>query len=674
MNVSPQLRGSCLRASVLLSLITMLAVAASAAPQVVNGAMAGPGNDHSDGKGLLVTPEGWTPVNTDVNRGDRLSVEPSDRPGGGQCLHINTFADDAGVYQSIAPLDKGKTYFVSAWVKRLSGEARIEAYSLAWGPAVMRASDKASVGWVHCIIPLTPIDGGAHLYLVAAERADFLIDDVEIREAQVTVGAPVAQPYDFTDLVTYRVSLSASEAAQQTAPRDVIVQAVDEAAVPSPLSPAQRVKLYPAKPATAEVRLPVAEGDRYFSVRVCDAHDNQVLGGSTLVPQLGTAWDARFPYKDTLYSTTGYRWPMRIFVRRAPEIAMKRLSATATIRDDAGKALRSCVSTLADGALQLPISAVGMPVGDYKIDVAITYKPGRVVYRASRPLRVCPPAANEVVCDATGQVRIGGKPFFPIGMYWVFADPSGWKPGPARKDAELRELRQAGINTLHTYAFEHNNADDTDANALAYLDMAQEFGFKVMLGIRRDWYQGDKLDLAAIEQRVKALKNHPALLCWTLWDEPNFNSAFSTPRLNAMYALINRLDPYHPAMPVFGGPSGAAFHDCTDIFLFDNYPGPGGADQVTQSMKRAAEAMPDKPVWFVGQAFEWPQGRLPSVADMTAYWRNAIAGGAHGYFWYSYGGDGKDWDSVRRTPEHWANVQRVNRELAKAVDPNWKGE
>ena len=65
-----------------------------------------------------------------------------------------------------------------------------------------------------------------------------------------------------------------------------------------------------------------------------------------------------------------------------------------------------------------------------------------------------------------------------------------------------------------------------------------------------DWYQGTELNATAIEARVKRLRDHPALLCWTLWDEPDSN-VDNVPRVQAVYDLVNRVDPYHPATPVF---------------------------------------------------------------------------------------------------------------------------
>ena len=85
----------------LLIALALLSAVACGDAEVRNGAMEGEGVDHSDGKGLLVTPPAWTPVNINTGRGDRLSVEQSDRPDAGQCLHVRTFGSDAGVYQSL---------------------------------------------------------------------------------------------------------------------------------------------------------------------------------------------------------------------------------------------------------------------------------------------------------------------------------------------------------------------------------------------------------------------------------------------------------------------------------------------------------------------------------------------------------------------------------------------
>ena len=187
----------------------------------------------------------------------------------------------------------------------------------------------------------------------------------------------------------------------------------------------------------------------------------------------------------------------------------------------------------------------------------------------------------------------------------------------------------------------------------------------VMLGLRRDWCQGSEQNLPAIEQRLRRLKDHPALLCWTLWDEPDSSPA-NVPRVQALYDLVNRVDPYHPAMPVFMSAGGRPFRAAADINLFDCYPGAGNAGVLPGVLARSRAALPDKPIWYAAQAYQ--QGdKLPSEADMCLYWQHALAADAKAVFWYSYGGDGKAWDSIRITPEHHANVKRAVRALADKV-------
>jgi len=449
------------------------------------------------------------------------------------------------------------------------------------------------------------------------------------------------------------------------------VEPVSEVASAEPPAPAVRARLEASGPTAVEFRLPITDLAPDFSVRVSDAATGEVLGASPLTRYLSSPWDVRYPYKDALFASTGYRWPLTVRLSNTLRKTLRSLTAEAAICDADGWPARRFFASAIPGGLRAQVDGSGLRPGIYKLRLSVMGPRGRRVYCQERPLRVLPRGPREVVCAPGGDVLVDGKPLYPIGMYWVFANPANWLPGKARADEQIRELAACGVNTLHSYAFEHNDANDTDANALAYLDTAELHGLKVMMGIRRDWYQGEAFDLAAIERRVQLLKSHPALLAWTLWDEPNFDVKASRPRVKAMYDLIDRLDPYHPAMPVFGGPEGSAFRDCMDVFLYDNYPGPGGAAQVTQTMRGAKTAAPEKPIWFVAQSFRWPGGGLPSGEDMTQYWRNAVDEGAKAVFWYSYGGEGKDWDSVRQDDAFFETFKRVNRELADEVSPGW---
>jgi hypothetical protein len=172
--------------------------------------------------------------------------------------------------------------------------------------------------------------------------------------------------------------------------------------------------------------------------------------------------------------------------------------------------------------------------------------------------------------------------------------------------------------------------------------------------------------MAAIERRVRRLMGHPALLCWTLWDEPNFDPAASLGPLQRMYDLVDRLDPYHPALPVMGWFSSRAFRGCADINLLDAYPGAGNAGILPGLLAAAREAMPDRPLWYVGQAYTQGE-KWPSADDQRLYVKSALAGGAHAFFWYSYGGGGTGWDSCRANLALWQSTMTVTSELARQV-------
>lgn len=652
------------RLPLILSLALVLLVAfAHGEASVTNGGMEGEAVDHSEGKGLLVTPPGWTPVNVNTGRGDRLSVEESDRPGAGQCLRVKTFGGDAGVYQSLIPLEKGRTYLVSAWVKRLSGTLALVAYPEAWGSAAMRLLEGACEGWTELTVGLTPVDGGAHLYLVAAPQAEFLIDEVRIRPAAVQVGAPELLPYDFGDDWQFRVPVRATGAAPL--PRRTELQFVAQGTQGVAMAPGQEVRLNEGSPAAVMVRLPL-ESEQFFVARVIDPDSGEILGGSAIAQAPGSPWIVRTPHKNSLYASLNWRWPVRISLANAAPGALGQLKAKCAIGQENAPPLREFESVAGAEYLEVPIDGAGLEPGEYLLNLWVGAEDGRTVLTDQRPLRVLARQENEVVCAPDGETLIGGKPFFPIGLYWVLADPAGWKPGPQRKTSDLLDLREAGFNTLHSYAFEHNDGHDTDDNAEAYLDMAQELGFKVMMGLRRDWYQGAAFNGDAIAQRVARLRNHPALLCWTLWDEPDFDPVNNAPRVQMIYEIVDRLDPYHPAMPVFMVGGGRAFRNAADINFFDWYPGAGNAASLPGAFARTIAALPHKPLWYVAQAYQ--QGTVvPSEQDMREYWRLALEAGSKAIFWYSYGGDAKGWDSIRITPEHYENVKRAVRALADEV-------
>ena len=111
----------------------------------------------------------------------------------------------------------------------------------------------------------------------------------------------------------------------------------------------------------------------------------------------------------------------------------------------------------------------------------------------------------------------------------------------------IETLAQHGANAFRTWS--------TD-NAETVLDQAQKLGLKVMMGIwvglERHGFDYDdekavKMQLERIRERVKALKDHPALMIWGIGNEMNLQS--QNPKVwdavNEISEMIHELDPYH---------------------------------------------------------------------------------------------------------------------------------
>ncbi|MEL6495686.1 MAG: hypothetical protein AAFQ41_11275 [Cyanobacteria bacterium J06623_7] len=123
--------------------------------------------------------------------------------------------------------------------------------------------------------------------------------------------------------------------------------------------------------------------------------------------------------------------------------------------------------------------------------------------------------------------------FFPLGWY----DSVDNLATPAR-------IANEGIDFIVPYT------GKSDVKAVrAYLDRAAAAGMKVMVEIPRLEVRRDHRWLIA--QFVRALKNHPAVYGWYLFDEPEFMQI--SPRLlKRVYGAIKAEDPQHTVAICFG--------------------------------------------------------------------------------------------------------------------------
>jgi hypothetical protein len=217
-----------------------------------------------------------------------------------------------------------------------------------------------------------------------------------------------------------------------------------------------------------------------------------------------------------------------------------------------------------------------------------------------------------------GQLRVDGKPFVIRGVCWNPVPIGGTHPadldftGFVAQDAAL--MKAAGINAVRTYE------PITD---LAVLDSLHAMGIYV-LNATYAW-GGDPPSV--VDARVRAVKDHPAILMWVLGNEWNYNGLYvgkshadALAALNEAAARIRAIDDAHPIATVYGEiPSRetVAAMPLIDVWGINAYRGLGFGNLFDQ-----VAANSDKPMFLAeygADAYDAtkPAVNLPAQAEAT---------------------------------------------------------
>jgi hypothetical protein len=151
-----------------------------------------------------------------------------------------------------------------------------------------------------------------------------------------------------------------------------------------------------------------------------------------------------------------------------------------------------------------------------------------------------------------------------------------------------------------------------------------------------------------VRQRVRALKDHPALLAWYLADEPEYHRVLPE-SVEQLRALISEEDPWHPTIVVNNAFQAIRqFAQGGDVTAPDPYPffKKGGVsssmDRVGTFVAEAASCIrPGQTAWVVPQAhdtqdFGGKGERAPTFAESRNMVWQAVAAGARGVVWWDW--------------------------------------
>ena len=240
---------------------------------------------------------------------------------------------------------------------------------------------------------------------------------------------------------------------------------------------------------------------------------------------------------------------------------------------------------------------------------------------------------RRVWIDEHQRCLVDGKPFFPLGMYWIQVDAE-----------KLAKYAEGPFNCLMPY---------TRATR-QHLDMCQAKGLMAFVNLKNEtlhspWARRKKITTQAevdafFESEINKVKDHPALLAWYVNDEAPVTEV---PERTHLYSLFRRVDPNHPTWAVLD-----RLHDLRefiptyDVLGMDPYPiARKPLTHITEFIRGTQKAIfNDRPLWNVPQMFNWgwyrkhlaDKERFPTEQEMKNMNWQHIALGANGLISYCY--------------------------------------
>lgn len=233
-----------------------------------------------------------------------------------------------------------------------------------------------------------------------------------------------------------------------------------------------------------------------------------------------------------------------------------------------------------------------------------------------------------------------GASFFPIGLYHGLNYEDSNEPDQGTLETPLDKVAQAHFNYVHT----------NRALSRKYLDRLQQHGLMMV-----------KSEARPVD--AEAFGDHPAILGWDVFDEPDSDGNFAAypSRFELFDQFQAGIRQHDPVRPVFVNTVAwiradhqnrqwwIKWHQAGDLSCHDNYPVVLGSDVVPsfselqgipETTSLGVEATGgQKPVWVILQAFGQGEGgrwRMPTAREARVMAYSALVHGATGLCWFEY--------------------------------------
>ncbi len=400
-------------------------------------------------------------------------------------------------------------------------------------------------------------------------------------------------------------------------------------------------------------QVPVREqGPQVLRLRVVDRRNPETVLYVRSIPTVITytplAVDITRPcYRDCIYATQDLE-QVEFTVTSAltrEQLAGHRLEAALYHAHEDGGATGEAVAEARPAAgqeVQMTIPAGELAVGDYQLVVKVVARDGTAVHTAQKRLRKLPPApgGHEWRIDQNNVLLHNGEPYLPFG--WFSQQVAEVNPEDAYTAMQAYSREYFSSEIVRTWL------DEVVAKGLyaAFSPYSRPFMNRGDV-LKRPL---DDEEREHLRTRVRELMDHPGVLAWYMADEPELRPVLPQ-RAQEIYEVVRDTDPYHPCIMLNDTIKG--IHEYArggDILMPDPYPcflKGGLAAAPIEKTSAFVEAIKDatngrKPAWVTPQAFNYGDygragNRGPNLTELRNQLYQAVAHGAKGFLWYTYG-------------------------------------
>ena len=248
---------------------------------------------------------------------------------------------------------------------------------------------------------------------------------------------------------------------------------------------------------------------------------------------------------------------------------------------------------------------------------------------------------------ADGVMLLNGAPFYPNGIYHV-----SWYSTNAQMAADMKLIGQSGFNCVHV-------GYDGSAFTTAYLDTAFAYGVRVIL--EGQIYGTPKAINVAT---VNLLKNHPALIGWSIGDDVHNNT--TTAQLQAFHTQMKSLDPNHLTFfTVYDPNQWNAYFGIGDYIMPYSYPINAGDPLGWVNRQMTLARAQNKPMLGLPQAFSWTgnQAQAPSALEYRNMAYQNLINNVRGMLPYTFTESGNTGNYLPANTGLWNAVKSVNAQI-----------